>query len=266
MLGILQGLTEFLPVSSSGHLVLLQNFFGIKEPELLFDISLHIGTLLAVCIVFFKELKEIFSTLIRLPMLIKQSDGLLHLYRENEPIRLVVLIVIGTIPTGILGILFQDVADHIFGSVWIVGIMFLITGTILKLTKRVPPKGRPVKEMGLKDALAIGLIQGLAVLPGLSRSGSTISAALFLKVDRELAGRYSFLLSIPTILGAFLTAMKSDMIHSTVSREIILIGTATAAVVGFAALKLLLHIVKRGQLHLFGLYCWLAGILVLFFS
>jgi undecaprenyl-diphosphatase len=144
--------------------------------------------------------------------------------------------------------------------------MLLITGTILKLTKRVPPKGRSVKKMVLKDALTIGLVQGLAVLPGLSRSGSTISAALFLKVDRELAGRYSFLLSIPTMLGAFLVAMKSDIIHYTVSAKIILIGTATAAVVGFAALKLLLHIVKKGRLHLFAPYCWLAGVLVLFFS
>ena len=266
LLGIIQGLTEFLPVSSSGHLVLLQNLFGIKEPELFFDISLHMGTLLAVCFVFFPEIKAILLALIRLPVLLKTSKGITYLLRENREIRMAALIVGGSIPTAILGILFHEMADQLFGTVWIVGAMLLVTGTLLWLTRRISLEGRTIDQMNHKDALGIGLVQGLAIIPGISRSGSTISVALFLKIDRELAGRYSFLLSIPAMLGALAVALKSETIQGSVSGGMILLGMFTAGCVGFMALKLLLHIVKTGRLYLFAPYCWLAGGLVLIFG
>ncbi|MFC1815224.1 undecaprenyl-diphosphate phosphatase [Thermodesulfobacteriota bacterium] len=265
LLGLIQGLTEFLPVSSSGHLVLLQNFFGMKEPEILFDISLHIGTLIAVCIVFFQEIFVILQTLVRLPRLLKVSVSLKQLYKDNEAVRLAVLIVMGSIPTALLGLVLHKVADKLFGTVWIVGMMLLATGALLWITRQIGLKGRPLGQVTIKDALLIGLVQGIAIIPGISRSGSTIAVALLMGVDREVAGRYSFLLSIPAILGALVLGLDSTMMQTSISGEMILLGTVIAGLVGFAALKLLLRLVKQGRLHLFGPYCWLAGISALIF-
>ena len=265
-LGILQGLTEFLPVSSSGHLVLLQNAFGIKEPELLFDISVHIGTLVAVCIVFFTEIKNILVSLIRLPSLLRSSQSLKNLFNENADIRLAGLIVLGSIPTAVLGLIFHEVADQLFSGVGIVGVMLLITGTLLWITRKIPLTNRSIKEMTVKDAIGIGVMQGLAIIPGISRSGSTISVALFLKIDRETAGRYSFLLSIPAMIGALILALVSDSIHNSLPAGIILLASAIAAVVGYMALKILLRLVKEGRLYLFAPYCWIAGCTALIFT
>lgn len=261
ILGITQGLTEFLPVSSSGHLVLLQNIFGINEPELLFDICLHLGTLLAVVVVFMNEIRSILRTLWSLPGLLQQSKSPAELFEENEAVRIAVLIVAGTVPTAILGLLFHKITDQLFGSIWLVGCMLLVTGTLLWLTRRVQLKGRPLKRVTIKDALIIGVVQGLAILPGISRSGSTISAALFLGIDREVAGRFSFLLSIPAILGALVVGFESEAIRSNVSGVTILIGTATAGIIGIVALKVLLGLVKKGRLPFFAPYCWLIGMI-----
>jgi len=263
LLGVIQGLTEFLPVSSSGHLVLLQNLFGLKEPEVLFDISLHIGTLAAVCIVFFPEINSILKTLVRLPSLIKTSGSIKRAYQDNEPVRMAALIIAGSFPTAILGLLFHKLIDQLFGSVWIVGVMLIITGALLWQTRRFRAKGRPLKGTALKDALAIGLVQGLAIIPGISRSGSTISVAIFMGIDREVAGRYSFLLSIPAILGALVLSLDSPAMQTTISGGMFLTGMVTAGVVGFAALKVLLQLVNRGRLHLFAPYCWIMGIVTL---
>ena len=266
MLGIIQGLTEFLPVSSSGHLVLLQNLFGIKEPELLFDISLHLGTLLAVFIVFYKEILRILQTLLRLPALIKSSGNLKSVFADNEEIRIAALILIGSIPTAILGILFHKIADQIFGSVWIVGLMLLVTGTLLWFTKKISIEGRPLIKVSIRDALMIGLIQGMAIMPGISRSGATISMALFLGMNREVAGRYSFLLSIPAILGAMILGLDSTTIQTNIPVKITLLGTVIAAIVGYIALKILLRMVKQGHLYYFAPYCWLLGAVTLIWS
>ncbi len=266
MLGIIQGLTEFLPVSSSGHLVLLQNLFGIREPELLFDISLHLGTLLAVFIVFYKEILRILQTLLRLPALIKSSGNLKSVFADNEEIRIFALIIIGSVPTAILGILFHKVADQIFGSVWIVGVMLLVTGTLLWFTRQMSDEGRPLIKVSIRDALMIGLIQGMAIMPGISRSGATISMALFLGMNREVAGRYSFLLSIPAILGALILGLNSTIIQTDIPGKTILLGTVIAGIVGYIALKILLRMVKQGHLYYFAPYCWLLGAATLIWS
>lgn len=266
MLGIIQGLTEFLPVSSSGHLVLLQNLFGIREPELLFDISLHIGTLTAIFIVFYREIQSIFQTLLRLPALMKSSGKLKSVFAANEEIRIAALIIIGSIPTAILGILFHTIADQIFGSVWIAGAMLLVTGTLLWFTRQISIEGRPLIKVSIRDALMIGLMQGMAIMPGISRSGATISMALFLGMNREVAGRYSFLLSIPAILGALILGLNSTIIQTNIPVKIILLGTVTAAIVGYIALKILLCMVKQGRLYYFAPYCWLLGAATLIWS
>jgi undecaprenyl-diphosphatase len=263
LLGIIQGLTEFLPVSSSGHLVLAQHLFGMTEPELLFDISLHIGTLLAICLVFYREIQSILTTLLRLPLLLKSAGGLRSLLSDNANVRLTAMIIAGSVPTAIIGVLFHQVTDQLFGTVWIVGVMLLITGTFLWLTRLTGSIRRPLERMTFKDALMIGLVQGLAILPGISRSGSTISAALFLGVDREVAGRYSFLLSVPAILGALLMSLNSSSLNTSVPISMMLLGAATAGLVGYVALKLLMRLVKQGRLYRFAPYCWILGLAAL---
>ncbi len=208
---------------------------------------------------FYREIRNIIQTLLRLPALIKSSGNLKSLFADNEEIRIVTLILVGSIPTAILGILFHKIADQIFGSVWIVGVMLLVTGTLLWFTRRISIEGRPLIKVSIRDALMIGLMQGMAIMPGISRSGSTISIALFLGINREIAGRYSFLLSIPAILGAMMLGLDSTIIQTDIPVRIILLGTVTAAIVGYIALKILLRMVKQGRLYYFAPYCWLLG-------
>ncbi len=262
-LGIIQGLTEFLPVSSSGHLVLLQNVFGLTEPELLLDIWLHVGTLMAVFAVFYQDILSILTTLIHFPRLYRQHKGFVAMFRENQDVRMAALIIFGTIPTVILGLLFHEMADRIFSSVRLVGIMLLITGTFLWLTRWTNVHGRPLNRMKVSDSLVVGLAQGLAILPGISRSGATISAALFLGIDRELAGRFSFLLCIPAIAGALILSLKSPAAYSTIPVAGIVAGTVSAGLTGFFALKILLKLVRKGRLYYFSPYCWLLGAIAL---
>ena len=264
-LGIVQGLTEFLPVSSSGHLVLLQNLFGLHEPELLFDVCLHMGTLAAVCVVFRRDIASIVGALLKLPGRLKSPGGFASRFAEDGDVRMAVLIVVGSVPTAVLGLLFHRVVDRLFGAVWIVGAMLLVTGTFLWLTRGRRGPGRPIGRMGLVDALIIGVVQGLAIVPGISRSGSTISAALFLGLDRDLAGRFSFLLSIPAILGALVLNIDPSSTQTALSTGVILSGTIAAGMVGYAALRILLRMVRSGHLYRFAPYCWLAGAAALVF-
>jgi undecaprenyl-diphosphatase len=263
ILGVVQGLTEFLPVSSSGHLVLFQQLFGLTEPALLFDISLHVGTLAAVVVVFRKELGALFSALIRTPTLIWSAGGVAPLYTTNPQFRMMVLIVTGSVPTAIMGVLFAHMAEQLFSHLWPVGFALIVTATFLWFTRRKAPTGRSVREMTLRDALIIGIAQGVAIIPGISRSGATISTALYLGLDRDLAGRFSFLLAIPAILGALVLGLDKEAFHSDIPFPIILAGTVCAALVGYLALRILLHLVRAGQLHRFAPYCWIVGVLAL---
>jgi undecaprenyl-diphosphatase len=267
LLGTIQGLTEFLPVSSSGHLVLFQHFFGIRQPELFFDVCLHAGTLLATVLVFFQEIRSILVTMIRIPALNRRAGGIRPLFDTNEDFRILVLIVAGSIPTGILGLLFKEVTDSLFSNLPLVGIMLIVTGTLLWVTRRLETSGRPVSKMGIKDALIVGFVQGLAIIPGISRSGSTISVALLLNIDRETAGRFSFLLSLPAIAAATVLMFESGIIEeSSASIPALFGGTLASTAIGYIALKILLRIVKHGRFHLFSPYCWAVGALALILS
>ncbi len=268
ILGILQGLTEFLPVSSSGHLVLFQHLFGLKEAELLFDVWVHLGTLVAVIIVFRREILKIISALLRLVSFGGQKEKILPKGESDPELKMAVLIGIGSIPTAILGLLFASIADRLYSSTLITGLMLMVTGLLLWLTRRAGSQTVSASSGHLTTAKAfiIGIVQGLAIIPGISRSGSTISTGLLLGVDRETAARYSFLLSIPAIVGAGLLSFKDGFTRSDSVIWISLLGAATAALVGYGALKSLLHMVKKGRLHVFAPYCWLVGILAILFS
>jgi undecaprenyl-diphosphatase len=263
-LGIIQGLTEFLPVSSSGHLVLMQNLLGLKEPEILLDICLHVGTLLAIILVFFKDLSGLLVTLFKTPKKIKEAGSLKSLYENDETFRLGILIICGCVPTAFLGIFFSKAADALYGSVAIVGSALLVTGVVLWMTRYMTAiGGRSQLEMRLIDAFIIGIVQGLAIIPGISRSGSTIAAALFLGINREVAGRFSFLLSLPAILGALMLSLHGDVMASDVPFYLILAGSIISGVVGYLALIILLKVVKKGKFSYFAPYCWLIGLITL---
>ena len=266
-LGIVQGLTEFLPISSSGHLVLFQSLFGLKEPELLFDVAVHVGTLGAVCLFYFRDLKEIIRMLFSRSVWSNQGGRFGKRAGEIPQVRLFALIVVGTVPTVCLGIAFRPVAAILFSSIRIVGLMLLTTGLVLWLTRRTKKTGRGAGELTLRDAIYIGIIQGLAILPGISRSGSTIAMGLLRGIERETAARYSFLLSIPAILGALILTcigISEATHHNNVG--IILGGALVAFLVGYFALKLLVYMVQKGSFFVFAPYCWFLGALCLVYS
>lgn len=259
VLGVLQGLTEFLPVSSSGHLVLGQNFFGISEPALSFDVSVHIGTLVAVLVVFFEQIKAIFVSLGRLIRSAGSMDKIKQAVQEDGDVRFAALIIVGSIPTAIIGLILRNYVDLLFSSLVIVGSMLLVTGTFLWFTRLTPSGGKKVKEIRFRTAFFIGTCQGIAVIPGISRSGATIAAGLFSGVERETAARYSFLLSMPAIVGAELLMLKDSFATGIGFNFITLLSTLVAFIVGTLALVVLMRIVKKGRLHLFAPYCWALG-------
>lgn len=263
-LGVVQGLTEFLPVSSSGHLVLFQNLFGLKEPELLFDICLHMGTLLAVVAVFYKDIFNLLETLFKIPQKAKNAGGLKSLYENDETFRQGVLIICGSIPTAVLGILFSKKADALYSSVGLVGAALLVTGIALWMTRYMTRHGRSQLEMRWMDAVVIGIVQGFAIIPGISRSGSTIAAGLFMGVNREVAGRFSFLLSLPAILGALVISIDTEAIGTSAPLNLVVAGSVAAAIVGYLALLFLLRVVKKGKFYYFAPYCWIVGALSIF--
>ncbi|MCK5418167.1 MAG: undecaprenyl-diphosphate phosphatase, partial [Desulfobacterales bacterium] len=177
ILGIIQGLTEFLPVSSSGHLVLFQQLFGLKEAELFFDVCVHLGTLVAVIIVFRQEIIKIISALLQLVSLAGQKEKFLQKVKSDPELKMAVFIVIGSIPTAILGLLFASIADRLFSSALITGLMLMVTGLLLWLTRKAGTHAvsTSIGHLTPGKAFIIGIVQGLAIIPGISRSGSTIS-------------------------------------------------------------------------------------------
>ena len=259
-LGIVQGLTEFLPVSSSGHLVLFKNLLGLKEPEILLDASLHLGTLLAVCVYFRNDLVNMVTELWSFLF-----PGSKKREAAGPNAHLAMMVVLGSVPTAIIGLSFKDPIEKAFGSLFVVGIMLLITGMVVGITRFIPQARCTATRIGPFIALAVGIAQGLAIMPGISRSGSTIVCALLLGINRELAGRFSFLLAIPAILGAVVLQMDADAIQRVGVTPLVM-GLISSGIIGFLALKLLMGIVKKGHFYYFAPYCWGVGLLAIYFS
>lgn len=263
ILGLLQGLAEFLPISSSGHLVLGKSLLGMKDAGMFFDVMLHAGTLLSILVVFRKKL-------------FKMIVGVFK--KDKEQREYVLYVVLASIPTAIIGIGFKDKLESLFTNPRAVSIALLFTGTLLFLTRWTKPAQEVENaKMNWWKALITGTVQGVACIPGISRSGSTISSMLFLKIDRKFAGEFSFLMSIPAVGGAALL----DLIHwfkcqgSNALLEscqtagtfnlALLAGMIVAFVTGIFALRWLLAFVQKGKLHYFAWYVWAAGILGLLF-
>lgn len=262
-LGIIQGLTEFLPVSSSGHLVLGQIFFGITQSQLVFDISVHMGTLLAVLVVYASDIKAMLVSAANFFFKAIFFKPVVSLFKEDENLQMAGLILIGSIPTAIIGFGLKQFEHVLFTSRVLVGCMLILTGTVLWISRKYYFSENKTNGPGIKKALLIGVCQGIAVIPGISRSGSTIAAGMFLGLDRHKAAKFSFLLSIPAILGAQILSIK-DMINNNLSIDPVTIyATITSFITGLIALKILLTLVHSGRFHLFAPYCWLIGALVL---
>ena len=238
VLGVLQGITEFLPVSSSGHLVLMQHFLGIKESQVFFDVMLHFGTLGAVIIVYYQLIGSLmrtgFATLF-------QADFYRHprLTISNSPdLRLIWFLLLGSIPTGLIALLFKDSLEAIFGKPMVVAGMLIITGLILQLSRLGQRRRQTEIPLRAWHTPLVGIVQGLAIIPGISRSGSTISISLLLGLSPQVAAQYSFLLSIPAILGAVVLKLK-DVGEITIAPTVIVAGILTSFIVGYIALRFL---------------------------
>lgn len=260
VLGIVQGLTEFLPVSSSGHLVLAQKILGIEEPQLLFDTLLHLGTLVAVFIVLWKDIWE----------LLKKPFQ-----------RLTWLLVAATVPTVVIAVLFKDLIESAFHSGATLGWEFLFTGAVLVVAERLSarsgapaaaepaaadaPKGKTESTMGWLDAVIIGALQGVAIMPAVSRSGLTVAGALARRLDRSFAARFSFLMSIPAILGAVVFQGK-DLMEGAAAGSLsapVVVGTLVAGAVGVFAVSTMMRIIAKKSLVGFAVYVAVLGVLVL---
>ncbi len=259
ILGIIQGLTEFLPVSSSGHLVISQSLLKIDSPGILMEVSLHIGTLIAICAVFWRDILLILceSGLSLAKLASKKRPA--EILAEHPNANLAVMIIAGTIPTVIIGLLFEDAFERLFSSPVLVGAMLIVTGVILWLTKLVKINKPGNESIGFLRALIIGTVQGMAIMPGISRSGSTIAAASFMGIERSMAARFSFLLSLPAIMGAAVLKF-SDVAANNVSVIIVAIGTITATIIGYFALRFLVNIINKGKFYVFSYYCWALGV------
>ncbi len=255
VLGLVQGLTEFLPVSSSGHLAITQHFLpGFEQPGVLFDVMLHVGTMVAVIIYFRSELTSMATAPFR-----RDEDA--RLYR-----RLLLLLIAGSVPTALIGLSFKDFFEGLFDNLPVVALMLLVTGTLLFLSERFRRKGRKEGELTLTDALVVGTVQGCAIIPGISRSGSTIAALLLKGVDGETAARFSFLLALPAVFGAALLSLRDLQGLAAGELPVYLAGTGVAFASGLASIHFLMGVIRKKRLFAFAVYCWLAGSLLLSYS
>ncbi len=265
ILGIIQGVAEFLPISSSGHLALCQALFGLQGTPLLFDVLLHFGTLISICAVFRKEivsmLREVGGTVS--DIVHKRQTGAVPPAR-----RMVFLIIVGSLPL-IPFVFLSDLVETAMSKPLIVGLFLCVTALVLFLSDRLPRGSKTEKNATLLDALVVGVCQGFAVMPGLSRSGMTISSGLFRRFDRGFAVRYSFLLSLPAVLGATLmelskalgTAPEADAPALISQLPFYLIGMVVAAVFGYFAIGLVKRLVDQGKFGIFAYYCLAIGII-----
>ncbi len=252
ILGITQGLTEFIPVSSSGHLVLMHKLLGVTDSGLAFDVALHVGTLLALVIFFYKDIWQL----------------ILGLLGKNDKSRLALLLVVATIPAVVVGVLLESAAESAFRSVRLVSIDLIIAAILMLLAERFAKRRKrhtKLPDTSTKQALTIGIAQAAAIVPGISRSGATITAGLFTGMDRVAATRFSFLLAMPITFGAIIKVLSGNDAISQFSgnADIFLVGIITAFVSGVLAIKFLLNYLSKHSLAVFAYYRILIGLVAI---
>ena len=271
ILGLVQGLSEFLPISSSGHLAVFQHFMHINEDDVLtFTVMLHFGTLLSIFAAYWKDIVALIKELFMLIADVCTGKGIQM--NKNETRRLGIMIVIATIPAGIAGLFFEDFFNSLYSNMIFIGVGLILTGTCLFAAERWGGGEKGVQEMSMKSAFFVGLCQALAMCPGISRSGSTMVGGLISKYNRPHAVRFAFLISIPTVLGAFLlelpdaVATISSGSEAGVGAGTLIVGIAVAAVSGYAAIKVMIKAVTNKKLIWFSFYTWIAGAALIVYS
>lgn len=266
VLGVVQGVAEFLPISSSGHLSLLQHFFGMEEPDALYNILLHFATLIAVCVVYWRDIADMVLEFFR--AIAALASGERTQGNPPEARRMILLLILGTLPL-FLVLPFDDFVEGLGANPVFVSVMLIVTGFILFLSDRYGGGRKNGRTATVKDVLLVGLAQGAATIPGLSRSGTTISAGMALGFDRNFAVRYSFLMSLPAVFGATLlkvVKVAKDGAFDTELLPMYLTGMVIAGVVGFFAISLVKLLASKGKFGSFAYYCWIVGIAALIFS
>ena len=261
IIGIVQGLTEFLPVSSSAHLVFIQTLLGV-ESDLAFDVFLHLGTLIAVMWYFRADIYQMLKS-----WWLSIGDILQGRFRQgfmSDPYkRLAWYVILATIPVGIVGVLFEDAVDSLFaGALYVPAFFLFVTGTILYLSQRMTSGRINYDNITAKEALFMGLGQACAILPGLSRSGTTIAAGLTIGLNKEFAAKFSFILSIPAILGAFVFKLSDLSSALTVNFLPIFVGFIVTIISGYMAIKWMLDLIQNRNLDIFSYYCWVVSLIV----
>jgi undecaprenyl-diphosphatase len=253
-LGLLQGATEFLPVSSSAHLVIVPALLGWGTPSVTFDAAVHWGTGLAVLVYFRDEWRRLFAGALR-------GLALGAPWRDPDG-RLLVLLALATVPAVVIGLAFEETFEAMLGSPRSTALELLLTGVLLVLAERIPPRDRPIEAVSSGQALGIGLAQAVAIVPGISRSGATIAAGLAAGLDREAAARFSFLLSVPIILGggAYEAVKFARDASSGTSPVLLATGFLAALVAGYISIGWLLDYLRRAPLYLFAAYTWVFGL------
>jgi len=260
-----QGITEFLPISSSGHLAIaekLLNFTGASEVPGFFDVLLHLGTLVAVFVAYWEDIRE---------MIVEFFCGARDLARRSTPVpvpparRMILLIIVATLPLFVI-VPFKDAIEGLADSIYFVAAALIVTGCMLFFSDRVPKGRKTEKTATLKDALMVGLGQAVATCPGISRSGTTITVGCFMGYERSFAVRFSFLMSIPAILGANILSLKDALEEGGIiwgDVPVYLVGVAVAALSGYACIRLLKMIAAKGKFGAFAYYCWAVGFFTL---
>lgn len=267
ILGLVQGLAEFLPVSSSGHLALMEHFFGIEGANILiFAVLLHVGTLVSVFIIYWND---IYRLIIELGFVIKDIFTGKGLRMNLNPTRkLGIMIIVATIPTAIIGLIFKDLFAAMYLSLIAIGIGLLVTGTVLWLSERLVKGNKQIGEMKLIHAILIGICQSIAISPGVSRSGATLVGGLVSGLYRNFAVKFAFLISIPSILGSVIIEAP-DALKGGLTQELafpIIIGVFVAAISGLFAIKTMIKVVSNKKLHYFSFYTWALGTIVIMYT
>ena len=261
VLGVVQGVAEFLPISSSGHLSLLQHFFGMEEPDALYNILLHFATLVAVCVVYRKDIADMVVEFFRWIAALCTGKGGQGRGNPPEARRMILLLILGTLPL-FLVLPFDDLVEGMGANPMFVSLMLLLTGCILFLSDHYGGGKKTARTATVKDVLLVGLAQGAATIPGLSRSGATISAGMALGFGRNFAVRFSFLLSLPAVLGATLLKVVKVAGAGGVDVKLLpmyLTGMVIAGVVGYFSISLVKLLADKGKFGRFAYYCWAAG-------
>ena len=265
LLGLIQGLAEFLPISSSGHLAIAEHFLGqagVPATPDFFDVLLHLGTLVAVFAAYWQDIRD---------MIVELIDGVRDLVRGTTPNpipparRMILLIIVGTLPLFVV-LPVKDLVEGLSGNIYFVAGALIVTGFLLFASDRVKKGRKTERSAKLLDVLLVGIAQAIATCPGISRSGTTITAGCFVGCDRKFAVRFSFLLSIPAVLGANLLTLKDAIQENSIivsDIPVYLVGVAVAAVVGYICIRLLKMIADKGKFGWFAYYCWAVGLIVL---